>query len=135
MDRLAYCVTPEAAFWSFCVSYSLHRWPNAIGQRESFLSFYWPSLKVYFTRIERRAQVRPTGGLDRTSGQPQVQLSLLRSNSSRIHDMFQEEGGDLSFLAPADLIQLTAPSLHFLLAAILQNITALRYATHGQSAN
>jgi hypothetical protein len=56
----------------------------------------------------------------------QVKLSLLRNNSSRIHAMFQEEGGDLSSLAPADFIQLTAPSLHFLLAAILQNITALR---------
>ncbi len=132
-DPLACCATTEAAFLIvLCITRSQHRWLNAIG-RESILSFYWPSLKACVTWIERRAQVRPPnvwpiGAVNRTSAQPQVKLSLLRSNPRHV----QEEGGDLSSLAPADFTQLTAPSLHFLLAAILQNITALRY-THGPS--
>ncbi len=43
------------------------------------------SLEIHITGTERSAQVRPTiGAVDRTSGQPQVKLSLLRSISLKI---------------------------------------------------
>jgi hypothetical protein len=56
---------------------------------------HWFSLEIHVIGTERRAQVRPTwslfetiGAMVRTSGQPQVKLSLLcSSNSSKIYHM------------------------------------------------
>jgi hypothetical protein len=50
---------------------------------------HWFSLEIHLKRTERRAQVRPTclymdSRSHRTSGQPQIKLSLLRSISLKI---------------------------------------------------
>ncbi len=56
---------------------------TAIGQKKSPLT-HWFSLEIHVKETESRTQVKPTcailetiGSMNRTSGQPQVKLSLL----------------------------------------------------------
>jgi hypothetical protein len=82
-DSLAYCGTPEAAFLVvLCITFTTQM-AERYWSEESILSFNWPSLKAYVTRVERRAHVRPM-----TNRSPEQNLSSSSGQAELVAQLF-----------------------------------------------